>query len=51
VDVMFVRWPNEAEERVRLAERQIPRLLLVDDGIPPPDPLDGVDYCTRRPAP
>ena len=31
---MLVRWPNEAEQRTRLAERQIPRLLLVDDGIP-----------------
>lgn len=48
---MLVRWPNEAEQRARLAERQIPRLLLVDDGIPPPDSLDCLEDWIRLPAP
>jgi hypothetical protein len=48
---MLVRWPIEAEQRTRLAERQIPRLLLVDDGIPPPDSLDCLEDWIRLPAP
>ena len=48
---MFVRWPGEAEQRIRLAERQIPRLLLVDDGIPPPEALDCLEDWIRLPAP
>ena len=48
---MLVRWPTEAEQRSRLAERHIPRLLLVDDGIPPPDSLDCLEDWIRLPAP
>jgi two-component system OmpR family response regulator len=48
---MLVRWPSEAEQRTRLAERQIPRLLLVDDGIPPPEALDCLEDWIRLPAP
>src|SRR5438477_1689687 len=48
---MLVRWPNEAEQRSRLAERHIPRLLLVDDGIPPPESLDCLEDWIRLPAP
>jgi DNA-binding winged helix-turn-helix (wHTH) protein len=48
---MLVRWPNEAEQRRRLAERQMPRLLLVDDGIPPPDTSDCLEDWIRLPAP
>jgi hypothetical protein len=50
VDVLLVRWPSEAEQRARLAERNIPRLLLVDDGIPPPDALDCLEDWIRLPA-
>ena len=47
---MLVRWPNESEHRARLAERHIPRLLLVDDGIPPPESLDCLEDWIRLPA-
>src|SRR2546422_2521905 len=47
---MLVRWPNEAEQRKQLAERHIPRLLLVDDGIPPPESLDCLEDWIRLPA-
>ena len=46
-----MRWPGEAEERARLAERHIPRLLLVDDGIAPPETLDCLEDWIRLPAP
>ena len=48
---MLVRWPGEAEQRTRLAERHTPRLLLVDDGIPPPDCTDCLEDWIRLPAP
>jgi two-component system OmpR family response regulator len=48
---MLVRWPSEEEQRALLAERHIPRLLLVDDGIPPPDALDCLEDWIRLPAP
>lgn len=48
---MLVRWPSEAEQRDRLAERHIPRLLLVDDGVPPPNLLDCLEDWIRLPAP
>jgi len=48
---MLVRWPTEAEQRSRLAERHIPRLLLVDDGMPPPESLDCLEDWIRLPAP
>ena len=47
---MLVRWPSESEQRLRLAERHIPRLLLVDDGIPPPDAVDCLEDWIRLPA-
>jgi hypothetical protein len=48
---MLVRWPSEAEQRSRLAERHIPRLLLLDDGIPPPECVDCLEDWIRLPAP
>ena len=48
---MLVRWPSEAEQRTRLAQRRIPRLLLVDDGIPPPETLDCLEDWIRLPSP
>lgn len=47
---MLVRWPGEAEQRARLAERHLPRLLLVDDGISPPEVLDCLEDWIRMPA-
>jgi hypothetical protein len=36
VDVALVRWPSERQRRARLRDAQHPRLLLVEDGAPPP---------------
>jgi len=51
MDVILVQWPSEADQRTRLAERHIPRLLLVDDGMEPPEPLDCLEDWIRLPAP
>ncbi len=47
---MVVRWPAEAEQRALLAERQAPRLLLVDGGAPAPDGGDCLEDWIRLPA-
>jgi DNA-binding winged helix-turn-helix (wHTH) protein len=47
---MLVRWPAEAEQRARLAERQVPRLLLLDDGTSPPEAADCLEDWIRLPA-
>ena len=36
MDVVLVRWPAEADRRDRLREAGTPRLLLVEEGAPPP---------------
>ena len=46
-----MRWPSEAERRARLAERHLPRLWLVDDGVPPPEAPDCLEDWIRRSAP
>lgn len=51
VDVVFVRWPQDANQRARLAEAEVPRLLLVDPDASPPDPLDCLEDWVRVPAP
>jgi DNA-binding winged helix-turn-helix (wHTH) protein len=50
VDVVFVRWPQEAERRDRLAIAQVPRLLLLDVDATPPEPLDCMEDWVRLPA-
>lgn len=50
MDVVQVRWPAEAEERTRLAERQVPRLLLLDNGAAPPEMSDCLEDWIRLPA-
>ena len=47
---MLVRWPSEAERRAHLADRHIPRLLLIDEGEPPPDTADCLEDWIRLPA-
>jgi len=49
--VTVVRWPSEAERRSRLADQQVPRLLLVDGGFLPPESLDCLEDWIRLPAP
>ena len=51
MDVAVVRWPDEATRRERLATDGVPRLLLVEDGAPPPS-VDGcLEDWIRVPAP
>src|SRR4051812_45956229 len=50
VDVVLVRWPFEAERRQALAAAGTPRLLLLEDGVSPPDPLDCLEDWVRVPA-
>jgi hypothetical protein len=50
VDVVVVRWPAEADRRAQLAERNLPRLLLLDDGIEPPQAPDCLEDWVRLPA-
>jgi hypothetical protein len=49
VDVAIVRWPEEASIRHALAALGRPRLLLVDPGAQPPDPLGGPEDWLRWP--
>jgi DNA-binding response OmpR family regulator len=50
MDVVLVRWPAEADRRSRLQEQGVPRLLLVDEGHPPPHPEDCLEDWIRVPA-
>ena len=51
MDVTLVRWPSEAGRRARLTEDGSPRLLLVEDGSPPPGLDDCLEDWIRVPAP
>lgn len=46
----MVRWPDEADRRARLAERNLPRLLLLDDGAAPPEAPDCLEDWVRLPT-
>lgn len=48
--VAFVRWPSERDERGRLAEEGVPRLLLVEPGATPPETWDVDEDWIRIPA-
>jgi two-component system, OmpR family, response regulator len=50
MDVVLVRWPTEETRRVRLREDGVPRLLLVDQGVPPPQAVDDLEDWVRVPA-
>jgi hypothetical protein len=50
MDVVLVRWPRENEMRDRLAAQGVPRLLLVEDGAPPPLVGDLLEDWVRVPA-
>jgi DNA-binding response OmpR family regulator len=50
MDVVLVRWPDEAEARSRLADEGRPRLLLVDHDTPPPRVDDELEDWIRVPA-
>lgn len=46
----LVRWPSEAARRSALQEQGAPRLLLVEDGPPPPSTHDCLEDWIRIPA-
>jgi DNA-binding response OmpR family regulator len=50
MDVVLVRWPAEESRRVQLRESGVPRLLLVDQGVPPPQSADELEDWVRVPA-
>jgi hypothetical protein len=50
VDVVLVRWPEESVERDRLAASGVPRLLLVDPVVAPPESVDPLEDWVRLPA-
>ena len=50
MDVSLLRWPTEAGRRAELSEVQVPRLLLVEDGSLPPEPVDCIEDWVRVPA-
>jgi hypothetical protein len=50
VDVVLVRWPKETDQRERLSREGRPRLLLVEDELPPPLVEDPLEDWIRIPA-
>jgi DNA-binding response OmpR family regulator len=50
VDVVLVRWPTEAVRRAQLANRQLPRLLLLEGDAVPPEADDCLEDWIRVPA-
>ena len=50
MDVVFVRWPQEATRRDRLAMAGIPRVLLLEVDDRPPDPVDCLEDWARIPC-
>jgi len=49
-DVSVLCWPAEASLREQLAWFGLPRVLLLEPGVHPPDPLDGLEDWMRLPA-
>ena len=45
-----MRWPGEVERRERLRQDGVPRLLLLEDGLMPPDSEDCLEDWVRVPA-
>lgn len=51
MDVVVLRWPDEAERRERLSVEGRPRLLLVPSNVPAPVAADPLEDWIRLPAP
>src|ERR1700761_2304441 len=49
-DVVVVHWPEQQDEIPRLAEQQVPRLLLVAPAADPPDTADILQDWVRLPG-
>ena len=50
MDVVLVRWPEEEPRRAQLRDDGVPRLLLVENGSPPPRSIDDLEDWVRVPA-
>ena len=50
MDVVLVRWPEEEPELERLRAAGVPRLLIVDPQVAPPDAIDPLEDWIRLPA-
>ena len=50
MDVVLVRWPAEEPRRAQLRDEGVPRLLLVENGSPPPRTTDEFEDWVRVPA-
>jgi DNA-binding response OmpR family regulator len=50
MDVVLVQWPGEAERLDALRADAVPRLVLVDAGVSPPEPEDCLEDWVRVPA-
>jgi hypothetical protein len=49
-DVSVLRWPAEDRLREQLAWFGLPRVLLIEPGVRPPEPVDGLEDWMRVPA-
>lgn len=49
-DVVFLRWPAQADLRTRFQEQGVPRLLVVEGGAQPPISNDPVEDWVRPPV-
>lgn len=50
IDVVMVRWPAEHGRLAELRAQGVPRLLMVAEEAPPPDPHPGLEDWIRLPA-
>ena len=50
MDVVLVRWPDDADRRETLTSAGVPRLLLVREGVDPPSTTDCLEDWIRVPA-
>jgi DNA-binding winged helix-turn-helix (wHTH) protein len=50
-DVRLLRWPQQAAERAWCHERQVPRILLIEAGLQPPELVDVYEDWIRPPVP
>lgn len=50
VDVVLVRWPSDEQTLEVARQGAVPRLLLVEDGSPPPEVQDELEDWIRVPA-
>lgn len=50
MDVVLLRWPTDQSRRAEMAERHLPRLLLVESGAIPPESDDCMEDWVSVPA-